>query len=144
VNAAGGLADPFDLRRFVEAQEPVIAQVRSELAAGRKTSHWMWFVFPQIKGLGRSSMAQHYGIASADEARAYWTHPLLGPRLAECTQLVLAVDGRSAHEIFGSPDDLKFRSSLTLFAQATGEPLFTRALTKYFDGRPDEATLRLL
>jgi uncharacterized protein (DUF1810 family) len=89
-------------------------------------------------------MAQHYGIASAEEARAYWAHPLLGQRLRDCTQLVLAVEGRSAHAIFGSPDDLKFRSCLTLFAQATGEPLFTRALAKYFDGRPDEATLRLL
>ncbi len=144
MSAAGGSADPFDLRRFVEAQDPVLAEVRAELAAGRKTSHWMWFVFPQLKGLGRSGMAQHYGIASAEEARAYWAHPLLGQRLRDCTQLVLAVEGRSAHAIFGSPDDLKFRSCLTLFAQATGEPLFTRALAKYFDGRPDEATLRLL
>lgn len=136
--------DRFDLQRFVDAQASVYAQVRAELAAGRKASHWMWFVFPQLRGLGRSATAQHYGLASAAEARAYWAHPLLGRRLAECTELVLAVDGRSAHEIFGSPDDLKFRSAMTLFAQATGAPLFARALLKYFDGRPDPRTLDLL
>jgi uncharacterized protein (DUF1810 family) len=133
--------DPFDLQRFVAAQAPVYAQVTAELAAGRKRSHWMWFVFPQLKGLGRSAMAQHYGIASPAEARAYWAHPLLGPRLAQCTGLVLAIDGRSVHEIFGSPDDLKFRSCMTLFAQATGEPLFTRALEKYFGGEADPRTV---
>jgi uncharacterized protein (DUF1810 family) len=133
--------DPFDLQRFVAAQAPVYAQVAAELAAGRKRSHWMWFVFPQLKGLGSSAMAQHYGIASLAEARAYWAHPLLGPRLAQCTGLVLAVDGRSVHEIFGSPDDLKFRSCMTLFAQATGEPLFTRALEKYFGGEADPRTV---
>jgi len=133
--------DPFDLQRFVVAQAPVYAQVAAELAAGRKRSHWMWFVFPQLKGLGSSAMAQHYGIASLAEARAYWAHPLLGPRLAQCTGLVLAVDGRSVHEIFGSPDDLKFRSCMTLFAQATGEPLFTRALEKYFGGEADPRTV---
>ena len=136
--------DPFDLQRFVDAQEPVYRQVCGELAAGRKTSHWMWFVFPQLKGLGRSATAQHYGIGSAAEARAYWDHPLLGPRLQQCTELVLAVEGRSAHEIFGTPDDLKFRSCMTLFARATGEALFTRALDKYFGGQPDPATLELL
>jgi len=133
--------DPFDLQRFVVAQAPVYAQVAAELAAGRKRSHWMWFVFPQLKGLGRSAMAQHYGIASPAEARAYWAHPLLGPRLAQCTGLVLAIDGPSVHEIFGSPDDLKFRSCMTLFAQATGEPLFTRALEKYFGGEADPRTV---
>ena len=133
--------DPFDLQRFVAAQAPVYAQVTAELAAGRKRSHWMWFVFPQLKGLGRSAMAQHYGIASPAEARAYWAHPLLGPRLAQCTGLVLAIDGPSVHEIFGSPDDLKFRSCMTLFAQATGEPLFTRALEKYFGGEADPRTV---
>jgi uncharacterized protein (DUF1810 family) len=138
------MTDPFRLQRFVDAQQGVYPQVRAELAAGCKRSHWMWFVFPQLKGLGRSATAQHYGIASKAEAQAYWAHPLLGARLRECTELVLAVEGRSAHEIFGSPDDLKFRSCMTLFAQATGEPLFTRALQKYCDGRPDEATLRLL
>jgi uncharacterized protein (DUF1810 family) len=136
--------DPHDLQRFVEAQAPVYAQVCAELAAGRKTSHWMWFVFPQFKGLGASAMAQRYGIASIDEARAYMAHPLLGPRLRECTERVLAVQGRSAHQIFGSPDDLKFRSCMTLFAQATGEPAFRRALEKFFGGQPDEVTLRLL
>lgn len=138
------MADPFDLQRFVDAQHGVHAQARAELAAGGKRSHWMWFVFPQLKGLGRSATAQHYGIASAAEARAYWAHPLLGPRLRECTELVLAVEGRSAQEIFGPPDDLKFRSCMTLFAQATGEPLFSRALDRYYGGRPDQATLLLL
>jgi uncharacterized protein (DUF1810 family) len=136
--------DPFDLQRFVDAQRSVYADVRAELAEGRKRSHWMWFVFPQLKGLGRSATAQHYGIASKAEAQAYWVHPLLGPRLRECTELVLAVEGRSAHEIFGAPDDLKFRSCMTLFAHATGEPLFVRALEKYFGGRDDGQTLRLL
>jgi uncharacterized protein (DUF1810 family) len=136
--------DPFGLQRFVDAQQGIYPQVRNELAAGCKRSHWMWFVFPQLKGLGRSATAQHYGIASRDEAQAYWTHPLLGPRLRECTELVLAVEGRSAHEIFGPPDDLKFRSCMTLFAAATGEPLFGRALRKYFGGQGDEQTLRLL
>src|SRR5512137_2042284 len=101
------MTDPFDLQRFVDAQRSVYPQVRAELAAGSKRSHWMWFVFPQLKELGRSATAQHYGIASLAEAQAYWAHPLLGPRLRECTDLVLAVDGRGAHEIFGPPDDLK-------------------------------------
>lgn len=138
------MTDPFDLKRFVDAQRSVYAEVCAELAAGCKRSHWMWFVFPQLKGLGRSATAQHYGIASKAEAQAYWAHPLLGPRLKECTELVLAVDGRSAHQIFGPPDDLKFRSCMTLFARATGDAVFSRALEKFFDGRPDEATLRLL
>ena len=138
------MTDPFDPQRFVDAQRGVYPQVRAELAAGCKRSHWMWFVFPQLKGLGRSATAQHYGIASLAEAQAYWAHPLLGPRLRECTDLVLAVDGRSAHEIFGPPDDLKFRSCMTLFAQATGERLFTRALEKYFRGEADPRTIELL
>jgi uncharacterized protein (DUF1810 family) len=136
--------DPFDLQRFVDAQAGVYPQVCAELAAGRKASHWMWFVFPQLKGLGASSMAQHYGIGSRAEAQAYWAHPLLGPRLRQCTELVLAAEGRGAHAIFGSPDDLKFRSCMTLFAQATGEPLFDEALRRYSDGRPDPRTLALL
>lgn len=136
--------DPFDLQRFVTAQAPVYAQVCAELANGRKTSHWMWFVFPQLKGLGRSATAQHFGIASRAEAQAYWRHPLLGPRLEQCTELVLAVDGRSAQQIFGSPDDLKFRSCLTLFAAATDGAVFRKALDKYFAGNDDEQTLRLL
>ncbi len=105
--------DPFDLQRFVDAQAPVIDQVRAELAAGRKTSHWIWFVFPQLKQLGRSGTARHFGIDSREEATAYWRHPVLGPRLAQCTELVFAVQRKSAHDIFGSPDDLKFRSCMT-------------------------------
>jgi uncharacterized protein (DUF1810 family) len=138
------MTDPFDLQRFVDAQHGICEQACAELAAGCKRSHWMWFVFPQLKGLGRSATAQHYGIASKAEAQAYWAHPLLGPRLKQCTDLVLAVDGRSAQQIFGPPDDLKFRSSMTLFAQATGEPVFTRALQKYFDGEADPRTIELL
>jgi uncharacterized protein (DUF1810 family) len=133
--------DPFDLQRFVAAQEPVMDRVRNELRQGRKTSHWMWFVFPQIAGLGASAMSQRYAIASLDEARAYQKHPVLGPRLVECVNLVLAVEGRSAHQIFGSPDDLKFRSCLTLFAELGQNDMFRRALEKYFAGKPDQATL---
>ena len=133
--------DPFDLQRFVTAQASVIDVVRSELAGGRKESHWMWFVFPQIAGLGFSPMSQHYAISSLDEANAYLAHPVLGPRLVECIELVLAVEGRSAHQIFGSPDDMKFRSSLTLFERASGGPVFRQALDAYFGGRPDPATL---
>jgi uncharacterized protein (DUF1810 family) len=134
-----------DLDRFVTAQEPVIAQVRSELAGGRKRTHWMWFVFPQLRGLGRSETARHYGIASRAEARAYLAHPVLGARLRECVELLLAVPGRSAHEIFGTPDDLKLRSCLTLFREVSdGDDTFVRALDRFFDGRPDAATLELL
>lgn len=134
-----------DLQRFVEAQDRVYDDARRELAAGRKTTHWMWFVFPQLRGLGRSATAHHYGIASREEALAYLDDPLLGRRLRDCTELVLALPGRSAHAIFGSPDDLKFRSSMTLFAAvAPGHSPFRRALEKYFDGVPDEATLALL
>jgi len=133
------------LNRFVEAQNPVYAQVCAELAAGAKRSHWMWFVFPQLRGLGQSAMAVHYGLASAVEARAYWQHPLLGVRLKECTQLVLAVQNKSAFEIFGKPDDMKFRSCMTLFAHcAAGEPMFVEALSRYFAGKHDERTLALL
>jgi len=136
--------DPFDLQRFVDAQRGVYPQVCAELAAGCKRSHWMWFVFPQLKGLGASSMAQRFGIGSTAEAQAYWAHPLLGPRLAQCTELVLAVEGRSAQQIFGSPDDLKFRSCMTLFAQATGAALFGRALDGFFGGQADPRTIELL
>jgi len=133
------------LNRFVEAQNPVYAQVCAELAAGAKRSHWMWFVFPQLRGLGQSAMAVHYGLASAVEARAYWQHPLLGARLKECTQLVLAVQNKSAFEIFGQPDDMKFRSCMTLFAHcAAGEPMFLEALARYCAGQQDERTLALL
>jgi uncharacterized protein (DUF1810 family) len=138
------MTDPFDLQRFVDAQHRPYEQACAELAAGCKRSHWMWFVFPQLQGLGRSATAQHYGIASKAEAQAYWAHPLLGPRLKQCTELVLAVDGRSAQQIFGPPDDLKFRSCMTLFALATGEPVFSRALDRYFGGEADPRTIELL
>jgi len=136
--------DPFNLHRFVESQAAVMDTVRAELAAGRKRSHWMWFVFPQIAGLGTSPMSQAYAISSADEARAYLAHPLLGQRLRECTELVLLVEGRSAHAIFGSPDDMKFRSSMTLFGAVSGEEVFLLALDRYFDGKVDDVTLRVL
>ena len=137
--------DPFQLSRFVDAQAPVFDRVLAELRAGHKQSHWMWFVFPQLAGLGRSAMAQRYAISSLDEARAYLAHPVLGPRLRACTRLVLTVQGRSAQAIFGAPDDLKFRSSLTLFAAgAPDETLFSAALDKYFAGTADAATLAKL
>lgn len=134
------------LSRFVRAQEDVFDTALTELRAGRKRSHWMWFVFPQLRGLGRSSTAQFYGIASLDEARAYLAHPLLGPRLRQATQATLPHAGRCAQDLFGSPDDLKFRSSMTLFSVAGGEPgsLFEQALQQFFDGKADEATLELL
>ena len=132
------------LQRFIEAQQGVYDRALAELRAGAKRSHWMWFVFPQLKGLGRSATAQHYGIASRAEAEAFWRHPLLGARLRECTERVLAVEGRSALQIFGPPDDLKFRSCMTLFAQVTGEPVFRKALDRFFAGNTDEQTLRLL
>ncbi len=139
------MADPFDLERFVVAQAPVIERVRIELQRGRKQSHWMWFVFPQIAGLGHSLMAQRYAIASLAEARAYLAHPLLGARLRECTGFVLATHGKTVHDIFGSPDDLKFRSCMTLFADAApDEELFAAALAKYFSGVADAATVSLI
>lgn len=139
-------SDPFNLKRFIEAQEPVFETALQELKTGRKRSHWMWFVFPQIRGLGSSSMAQIYAIGSLDEARAFLAHPLLGPRLAACAESVLDVKGRSLHEIFGSPDHMKFCSSMTLFAQADGgkESAFQKALDRYCGGRADERTLRIL
>ena len=139
------MPDPFDLDRFVQAQDPVLAQVRLELADGRKRTHWMWFVFPQLRGLGHSPMAQRYAIASLAEAQAYLEHPVLGPRLTECTGLVLKVEGRSIHQILGSPDDLKFHSSMTVFALAQQhDPVFRRALNKYFDGVLDRLTAERL
>lgn len=133
------------LQRFVEAQDRVYESVCNELALGEKTSHWMWFIFPQLKGLGHSAIAKHYGIASADEALAFWQHPVLGLRLKQCTQLVLAQRNDSARDIFGSPDDLKFKSCMTLFAQiAPDEPLFKLALERFFGGKLDENTLTLL
>ncbi len=137
--------DGFDLERFVAAQNPVYRAVLEELRAGRKRTHWMWFVFPQVAGLGSSEMARRFAIASRAEARAYLAHPLLGPRLTGCTQLTLAHKDRTAHDIFGSPDDLKFRSSLTLFANAAPDAtVFAEALERFFAGRPYERTLWLL
>jgi len=134
----------LNLERFVEAQAPVYDRALSELKAGRKQSHWMWFVFPQIAGLGHSPMAQHYAIHGLAEARAYLEHPLLGARLRECTQTALDVQGKTAHEIFGSPDDLKFCSSLTLFDLASPNDIFRAALEKYFDGEADALTVEKL
>jgi uncharacterized protein (DUF1810 family) len=134
--------DPYNLKRFVVAQFAVFDDVRSELREGRKKSHWMWFVFPQLKGLGASETARTFAISGLEEARAYLTHPVLGPRLRECCELVNRVEGRSAHEIFGDPDDMKFRSCLTLFAAAApAEALFTQGLEKYFRGEQDERTV---
>lgn len=133
------------LERFVQAQEPAIEQVLAELRAGQKTGHWMWFVFPQIQGLGHSPTAQRFAIASRTEAEAYLRHPVLGPRLRECTGVVNAIQGGSIEEIFGSPDDLKFRSCMTLFAHATADnQVFLDALHKYFRGQEDPATLERL
>lgn len=139
------MSDTYDLGRFVAAQEGVYGRALAELQVGDKRSHWMWFIFPQIAGLGASPMAQRYAIGSLAEAQAYAAHPVLGARLRACTAAVNAVAGRSAHAIFGSPDDLKFRSSMTLFARAVpGEPVFADALARYFDGVPDPRTLAKL
>ena len=133
-----------DLERFVSAQATTYDRALAELRAGQKRSHWMWFVFPQIAGLGSSPTAQRYAIADLAEARAYLAHPVLGPRLAECARALLGVEGRSAAQILGHPDDLKLRSSMTLFAEAAGEPdaaVFREVLERYYDGEPDPATL---
>jgi uncharacterized protein (DUF1810 family) len=123
------MKDPFELQRFLDAQAPVYTQVMSELRSGRKRSHWIWFVFPQIAGLGHSAMARRYAIASREEALAYLERPTLGARLRECTQTVCGIQGRSIGEILGSPDDLKFRSSMTLFEAVSGDPVFRSAST---------------
>jgi uncharacterized protein (DUF1810 family) len=137
------MADPYQLDRFVVAQdEGSYRAALAELRAGRKTSHWMWFIFPQVAGLGRSAAAQHFAISSLDEAQAYLRHPVLGPRLRECVQLLAALDGKSADQILGSVDAIKLRSSLTLFmAAAPDEPLFRDVLAKYFGGAADQLTL---
>jgi len=133
------------LARFIESQDRVIACVRAELRAGRKRTHWMWFVFPQLEGLGHSAMAERYAIGSLDEATAYAAHPVLGARLRECTELVLAFRNRTVHDIFGSPDDLKFHSCMTLFARAAPEDTpFRSALERFFGGREDPGTLARL
>jgi len=138
-------SDPFDLARFVRAQAGDYDSALAEVRAGRKETHWMWYVFPQLAGLGSSPTARRYGVTGRAEAEAYLTHPVLGPRLVEIAEAALAVEGRSANDIFGSPDDLKLRSCATLFARvAPPGSVFERLLAKYFDGRPDPRTLALL
>ena len=138
-------ADPFDLKRFVDAQDRVYPAVLGELASGRKESHWMWFVFPQITGLGQSPTTVKFAISSLEEASAFLSHPVLGPRLRECAALTLTVEGRTARQIFGPVDEMKFRSSMTLFARAAPEAaVFQQCLDRYFGGVPDPATLAKL
>ena len=140
-----GRDDPYDLNRFIEAQNTNYEDAVSELREGRKRSHWMWYVFPQITGLGNSAMSYRYGITSADEARAYLAHPVLGTRLIECAEAVLTIQNRSANEIFGSPDDLKLKSSATLFAQVSPPgSVFEQILDKYYSSERDSRTLTLI
>jgi uncharacterized protein (DUF1810 family) len=143
--ASGGADDPYNLCRFVQAQEEEYERALAEIRSGRKHSHWMWYIFPQFDGLGFSSTSRQYSIKSAAEAEAYLSHPVLGPRLIECSEAVLGVDGRSVFDIFGSPDDVKLRSCATLFG-CVSHPgsVFERLLDKYFQGRRDSNTLRLL
>jgi uncharacterized protein (DUF1810 family) len=137
--------DAFNLKRFVEAQDPVYDAVLGELERGHKRTHWMWFVFPQLAALGSSTTAKHFGIHSLEEARAYLRHPILGERLRRCCEIVASVQGRTAHEVFGYPDELKFKSCLTLFELAAPqEPVFARCLQKYYGGERDERTLALM
>ena len=139
------MTDVFNLQRFIEAQDPDYGSVLRELRAGHKRSHWMWYIFPQIHGLGGSPMAQKYAISSQDEAKAYWEHPVLGSRLRECTQLAMNVEGRTVEQIFPYPDNLKFRSCMTLFERSATDPgIFQAALLKYFGGEPDPLTLKIL
>lgn len=151
--ANGEAADPYHLQRFVDAQSTCFAQVRSELLAGQKSTHWMWFVFPQLIGLGSSPMAQRFAISGPDEANAYLLHATLGERLRDCTALVIEIKGRNIEEIFGYPDNLKFQSSMTLFTwtiehgpamQMLGNHLFAEALSRYFNGALDQATISRL
>jgi len=161
LNEASLTSDPYRLRRFVDAQRPVLDAVSAELHRGVKESHWMWFIFPQIQGLGQSAISKEFSLASLDEARAYLAHPILGKRLLEMTRWMLALDGRSAHEILGSPDDKKFHSSMTLFALASAadaapaapgqllempeaRQVFLDALSKFFNGAFDSGTLSRL
>lgn len=136
--------DPHDLRRFIAAQQPVYTRVTSELRHGHKQTHWIWFIFPQVAGLGHSSTANRYAIRSRDEAAAYIAHAVLSERLLECTELVLAHPDKTANDILGSPDDLKFRSSMTLFGAVSARPLFQTALDRFYRGLPDERTLHIL
>jgi uncharacterized protein (DUF1810 family) len=144
-NVTGSADDAHDLSRFVNAQEGDYAQALSEIKGGRKRSHWMWYIFPQFDGLGQSSMSRRYAIKSSAEAQAYLNHPLLGPRLREICEAVVAVQGRTAHDIFGFPDDMKLRSCATLFAQVSPPgSVFEQLLEKYFGGERDDKTVRLL
>jgi len=137
--------DPFELNRFVAAQESSYAAALAELSQGQKRSHWMWYIFPQIAGLGRSSTAQRYAISGLEEARAYLAHPVLGDRLRDCRDQLLMLEGVSAHDIFGSPDDMKLRSSMTLFSAVDGQPsIFFQVLQKYYQGQMDTATLDII
>ena len=139
------MSDSFDLQRFHDAQAPVIDTVMAELRAGRKRSHWMWYVFPQLAALGHSAMAKHYGIANLEEARAYLADPILGPRLIACATCMLSIPGKSLNAILGNPDDLKFASSMTLFAIASPtQPVFRACLDRYCEGRMDRLTTRYL
>lgn len=141
-----GTSDPYELKRFITAQEGVYPRVLAELRSGQKQSHWMWFIFPQIEGLGHSSTSVYYSVKSIDEAHAFLNHPVLGARLLECTEAVLAVEGRNAAQIFGYPDDMKLKSSMTLFAAVSDDAasIFDRVLDKYFHGERDVRTLQLL
>jgi uncharacterized protein (DUF1810 family) len=141
---SAGTIDRFNLERFVAAQAPIYATALRELGQGRKRTHWMWFIFPQVEGLGHSSMAQRYAIRSRNEAQAYLATPLLGARLLECTAAVLDIPARPAFEIFGSPDDLKFHSSMTLFNEVDRSGFYAQALDRFFEGKPDNATLDIL
>ena len=136
--------DPFNLQRFVDAQSPIFDRVSSELRDGAKRSHWMWFIFPQIKGLGQSQLARKFAISSREEAKAYIEHPILGLRLIECAELVNLIEDRTIEQIFGHPDDLKFRSCMTLFTNVSDNPIFVDALSKYFNGESDPSTLQRL
>ena len=139
------MRDPYGLQRFIDAQHPVLPQVEAELRAGAKRTHWMWFIFPQLAGLGHSPIARHYALGSIAEAKAYLAHPILGQRLIGHTELVLAVSNRSAQEMFGSPDDLKLRSCMTLFNSVSpSAAVFSRVLDQFFSGDPDLRTLALL
>lgn len=145
INASNTVGRPFDLSRFTNAQQSIYDSVLAELRSGRKRTHWMWYIFPQIDGLGHSATSKHYAIKSLEEARQYLNHPVLGKRLLECAEAVFTIEGRSASEIFGYPDDLKLKSSMTLFAYvADPHSVFARILDKYFNGERDGLTLQLL
>ncbi len=145
IGSTSGSCDPHNLARFVAAQQGVYDRALAEIKSGRKSSHWMWFIFPQIAGLGYSTISRQYAIESLSEAWAFLKHPLLGPRLVEITEAVLALQGQTAHQIFGSPDDLKLRSCATLFAEVSpAASVFHQLLEKYYDGEPDRRTLTLL